>query len=178
MPVGYFEGSQSPSTLGLYRYMPYRGPGHYEMQERLRAGDPPPRCSNEYDGVRVTFTVKGCTAYGVLELHDFESSSRGDPLAISTREHTIEYLRTCGHETFPRDWALGETIAVGQGKFTEGSITGFRHLIYLCPSDGGWTIHDLAILTEPDDNLRFYSLGAAIIAADALMKKKVARSDP
>lgn len=85
---------------------------------------------------------------------------------------------TCGHETFPRDWALGETIAVGQGKFTEGSITGFRHLIYLCPSDGGWTIHDLAILTEPDDNLRSYSLGAAIIAADALMKKKVARSDP
>jgi hypothetical protein len=32
MAVGFFEEVKPPSSPGLYRYMPYRGPGHYEMQ--------------------------------------------------------------------------------------------------------------------------------------------------
>jgi hypothetical protein len=35
MPVGVFVAS-APHGAGEYRYEPYRGPGHYEMQERLR----------------------------------------------------------------------------------------------------------------------------------------------
>ena len=33
-PVGYFEERELPRVPGRYRYMPYRGLGHYEMQRR------------------------------------------------------------------------------------------------------------------------------------------------
>ena len=73
MEVGVFEGVDSPRSPGRYRYEPYRGPGHYEMQTRRRSGESP-RCYYDRDGVRVSFTVRDCPEYGVLELCDFESS--------------------------------------------------------------------------------------------------------
>jgi hypothetical protein len=33
-PVGYFEESECPRVPGRYRYMPYRGIGHYELGVR------------------------------------------------------------------------------------------------------------------------------------------------
>ena len=33
--VGTFEDSALPSGPGRYKYEPYRGAGHYEMQEQL-----------------------------------------------------------------------------------------------------------------------------------------------
>ena len=77
MAVGYFEEAESPRSAGLYRYMPYRGPGHYEMQT-LSQGGGLPRCYYEADGIRVSFTVRGCPEYGVLELSDFDTSPCGD----------------------------------------------------------------------------------------------------
>src|SRR5437763_16613432 len=44
MPVGYFEEERYPMAPRRYRYMPYRGPGHYEMQTARRAGGRP-RCT-------------------------------------------------------------------------------------------------------------------------------------
>lgn len=35
MVVGYFEQADYPTTDGQYSYIPYRGPGHYEMQTSL-----------------------------------------------------------------------------------------------------------------------------------------------
>jgi hypothetical protein len=77
MPVGYFEEPEPSCMPGLYRYMPYRGAGHYEMQTLRRKGGSP-RCYYEADGVRTWFTVKDCPEYGVLELCDFESKPHGD----------------------------------------------------------------------------------------------------
>jgi hypothetical protein len=70
MPVGYFEEQRYPMSPGRYRYMPYRGPGHYEMQSARVTGDRP-RCSFR-DGNRiVSFVVLNCPDYGVLELAEF-----------------------------------------------------------------------------------------------------------
>jgi hypothetical protein len=71
MGVGVFQ--ELPASPGLFRYEPYRGPGHYEMQERLKAGENP-RCYYDSKGMRISFTVTRCPEYGVLELLDFESS--------------------------------------------------------------------------------------------------------
>jgi hypothetical protein len=71
MEVGIFQ--ELPRSPGRYRYEPYRGPGHYEMQSRLRSGQSP-RCYYDSGGVRVSFGVSVCPEYGVLELYDFERS--------------------------------------------------------------------------------------------------------
>jgi hypothetical protein len=71
--VGIFEEINPPCSTGLYRYMPFRGPGHYEMQTLRRAGNLP-RCYYEANGVRVSFTVNDCPEYGVLELCDFDTT--------------------------------------------------------------------------------------------------------
>jgi hypothetical protein len=73
MAVGFFGGAEHPSAPGRYKYIPYRGPGHYEVQTRLRSGRKP-RCYYDRDGVRVSFVVGECPEYGVLELGDFQSS--------------------------------------------------------------------------------------------------------
>jgi len=71
MEVGILE--KYPHEPGRYRYEPYRGPGHYEMQRRLSSGEKP-RCYYDCDGVRVSFIVSSCPEYGILELYDFDSS--------------------------------------------------------------------------------------------------------
>lgn len=70
MEVGYFEEPAPPVSAGRCRYMPYRGPGHYEMSVSLRAGKHP-HCSYTHDGKGYSFTVLSCPEYGVLELADF-----------------------------------------------------------------------------------------------------------
>jgi hypothetical protein len=71
MEVGYFEGAAYPRKNGKYRYMPYRGPGHYEMQTERRAGGSP-RCYYDLMKERVLFTILDCPEYGILQLTDFE----------------------------------------------------------------------------------------------------------
>lgn len=71
MPVGYFEEPEFPNIDGSYRYMPFRGQGHYQLQVALREQGKA-RCSYESGDKRVEFNVRSCPQYGVLELTDFE----------------------------------------------------------------------------------------------------------
>lgn len=73
MPVGCFEEDRYPITPGRYRYVPYRGPGHFAMQTARRAGAQP-RCTFEAAGHVVSFTVVDCPEYGVLELTGFDDN--------------------------------------------------------------------------------------------------------
>ena len=72
MAVGYFIDAEYPRQSGRYRYMPYRGPGHYQMQLELRERGSA-RCYYDIGTKRVSFTVIDCPAYGLLELADFET---------------------------------------------------------------------------------------------------------
>lgn len=78
MAVGYFRQKDYPTSDGNYRYMPYRGPGHYEMQTTLeREGEA--RCSYDAGGQHVTFVVRKSPEHDVLVLTGFAISptSRG-----------------------------------------------------------------------------------------------------
>jgi hypothetical protein len=76
MSVGFFEAAGYPTAPGRYRYMPYRGGGHYEMQTALKAGSRP-RCSFRTDKRVVSFAVIACPEYGVLELVEFRNEDGG-----------------------------------------------------------------------------------------------------
>jgi hypothetical protein len=71
MAVGTFEELEYPRKNGTFRYMPYRGAGHYEMQT-ARRNAVLPRCYYDDDQERVFFTVVDCPEYGILELTNFE----------------------------------------------------------------------------------------------------------
>lgn len=73
MVVGIF--AEMPRASGRFRYEPYRGLGHYEMQALLSSGGYP-QCYYDSGDVRVVFTVRDCPEYGVLELGDFEVMPR------------------------------------------------------------------------------------------------------
>ena len=73
-PVGYFEEEHLPAALGNYRYMPYRGPGHYRLMGALKS-EGPQRCHFEKEGRKLFFTVKAWISTGLLELSEFDSSS-------------------------------------------------------------------------------------------------------
>ena len=66
MPVGCFENQCVLSMPGRFRYMPYRGPGHHEMQMALRNGQRP-RCTIS----DTSFEIVECPEYGVLVLSAF-----------------------------------------------------------------------------------------------------------
>jgi hypothetical protein len=71
MPVGYFEEPEYPRQSGCYRYVPYRGPGHYQMQsERRERGRA--RCYFNVGVQQISFAVLDCPDYGVLQLAEFE----------------------------------------------------------------------------------------------------------
>jgi hypothetical protein len=76
MPVGLFEEEGYPTAPGRYRYMPYRGSGHYEMQTALKEGSRP-RCSIRTRNREVSFAVSACPEYGVLELVEFRDEDGG-----------------------------------------------------------------------------------------------------
>lgn len=75
MEVSYFEESDYPQKNGKFRYMPYRGPGHYEMQT-ARANGIFPRCYYDEGRERIFFTVLDCPEYGILELATFERTNK------------------------------------------------------------------------------------------------------
>ena len=77
MPVGYFEEPEFPVRDGSYRYMPYRGPGHYRMGISLRETGRA-QCSYDFGGERVLFIVRSCPEYGVLDLVEFERRPHAD----------------------------------------------------------------------------------------------------
>jgi hypothetical protein len=70
-PVGYFRESKYPVAGGIYRYMPFRGPDHSEMQNSLSSSGKA-HCYYKVDATIVEFTVVDCPRYGVLELEEFK----------------------------------------------------------------------------------------------------------
>jgi hypothetical protein len=75
MPVGYFEQEEFPHTAGRYRYVPFRGPGDFEMQKQREAGTQP-RCYFNTSGGQVSFAIRDCPVYGELVICDFETTPR------------------------------------------------------------------------------------------------------
>jgi hypothetical protein len=78
MPVGLFKAGALPMADGSYGYEPYRGPGHLEMQEHLKATGSA-RCSYVAENQRVSFTVCACPKYGVLQLTAFKREPTSAP---------------------------------------------------------------------------------------------------
>ncbi len=76
MGVGYFK-ERSPKEIGDYAYEPFRGPGHYDMQEQLHNGNFP-RCYYVEEGFLILFTVRKVLEYGALKLDDFRILSLTD----------------------------------------------------------------------------------------------------
>ena len=74
IPVGLFE--ECPWRDGRYHYMPYRGPGHLQMQTELREKGGA-RCYFNTGSEQVSFTVSDCPEYGVLVLTNFEAIDNG-----------------------------------------------------------------------------------------------------
>ena len=77
-PVDYFVSSEYPREPGHYRYIPLRGPGHYELQKRFETADSPV-CYYVTGRGFVSFKVRDCPAYGELVLGDFETTPRKAP---------------------------------------------------------------------------------------------------
>ena len=69
-PVGYFLENELPTSPGQYRYIPYRGPGHYNLGQALSANGPQ-RCHFLLNGHCREFTVERWVSYGVLDLSNF-----------------------------------------------------------------------------------------------------------
>jgi len=64
--VGVFAEQFDPRTAGRYRYMPYRGPGHYAFVKALAAG--PVRCTVATAEGSFEFVVQSLPDYGVLQI--------------------------------------------------------------------------------------------------------------
>ena len=69
LPVGYFEEATYPKEEGRYRYMPYRGPGHYEMMKALKEEILVEIQFEDSGRVRKAKAKK--SEYGFLELSEF-----------------------------------------------------------------------------------------------------------
>ena len=63
--VGYFEESV-PSSPRHFKYMPYRGVGHWRLGVALASGSQ--RCYYVIDGEKHHFTVPKVVNYGLLEV--------------------------------------------------------------------------------------------------------------
>ena len=70
-PVGYFESSVAPQAPGRYRYMPFRGVGHYQMATALAKGIHP-RCTVTESNRTRSFIVVSQPETGILELAEFQ----------------------------------------------------------------------------------------------------------
>lgn len=76
--VGSFQGPSFPRSDGPVRYEPYRGPGHYDMQQALRSQGVA-RCYFIDGAERISFTARSTGAYGQLDLSEFRAErSRED----------------------------------------------------------------------------------------------------
>ncbi|MBW3636143.1 MAG: hypothetical protein KY445_06705 [Armatimonadetes bacterium] len=70
-----FVGEAFPSEDGRYRYMPYRGPGHYDLVTTMTAFGFA-RCFYEDGADVVHFTARPDTEYGFLNLSEFERTPK------------------------------------------------------------------------------------------------------
>ncbi len=76
MPVGLFKAGAVPVSDGSYAYVPFRGPGDYKMQLRLRESGSA-RSYYIAKNQRIFFTVCACPQNGVLQLAAFQREEPG-----------------------------------------------------------------------------------------------------
>jgi hypothetical protein len=76
--VGVFKDGIAPTAEGNYAYVPYRGLGHHNMQVQLKQTGAA-RCAYVANNKRISFTVRACPQYGVLELAAFQEVPAGAP---------------------------------------------------------------------------------------------------
>lgn len=70
LPVGYFKNNKFPDTEGTYKYMPYRGSGHYELMVALEKNiNTKPICTNFSENI--IFEVTGIKDNNSLMLKNF-----------------------------------------------------------------------------------------------------------
>lgn len=70
-PVGYFLADTLPNKPGRHKYMPYRGPGHYNLGQSLIAKGPQ-HCELLVEKKSHKFLVQCIPEYGVVEVAKFE----------------------------------------------------------------------------------------------------------
>ena len=75
MLVGYFAQSEFPRAPGRFRYIPFRGRGHYELQKQSQAGIRP-RCYFDTGKEIVSFVVRDFPEYGEFVIGYFETLPR------------------------------------------------------------------------------------------------------
>lgn len=73
--VGYFSQPEFPRAAGRFRYVPFRGPGHYELQKQRQDGKSP-KCYFDTGREIISFVVQNCPAYGEIVIGDFETLPR------------------------------------------------------------------------------------------------------
>ena len=66
--IGWFEHEVPTGVPGLYRYAPYRSGSHHALQEKLRRAGSVACRLTKADGTVVRFIVRGCPAYGVVDI--------------------------------------------------------------------------------------------------------------
>lgn len=75
LPVGYFEEGTYPTSPGIYGYMPYRGPGHYNLQVALKSASNL-KCYYHQHGYVHSFYVVSCPKYGQLDITEFSDPQK------------------------------------------------------------------------------------------------------
>src|SRR5262249_62080621 len=70
IPAASSREPHPPASPGSYKYMPYRGPGHYKLGQALSSRGPQ-RCHYFLNGEPRNFTVVSFVSYGLLELSGF-----------------------------------------------------------------------------------------------------------
>ena len=70
--VGYFVSGEYPCTPGDVEYMPFRGPGHFEMQQSLNSRKVV-ECVFNHHGREYRMQVESCPEYGVLRVSGISS---------------------------------------------------------------------------------------------------------
>ena len=77
MPVVIFTNKSKPVVDGVYSYEPYRGPGHYDMQQALKEFGLA-LCRYTENGKVVNFSVLSCPEYGKLQLAKFNTNEQNN----------------------------------------------------------------------------------------------------
>jgi hypothetical protein len=90
--VGEFSTGFYPTQNGEVRYMPFRGPGHIQLQAALRS-DGGADCHFKRGGERTAFRVNGCPRYGVLAISGLSGEDRNGQ-HVTEGEASLATLKT------------------------------------------------------------------------------------
>jgi len=88
MAVGLLLDSPLPPAPALWRYEPYRGPGHYELGTQLNTGQQA-WCSYVPGDRMISFLVTEIPSYGVLKVLE---SALGKPVLSRAKQQKVQWV--------------------------------------------------------------------------------------